>query len=346
MNTDIRVDIGFFNHRKTRKLIKKFGLEAAWGLLQLWAFAAKSKSDGCLKNMSNEDIAMECHLEEKVDPDEFVEYIKSDECRWIDTTEDGLYLHDWHVHNPWAAGSDDRSDISRLARMAKTHPLIYKKLREEGVTAITRKAYQELTKPQRTVNEPLTNGQGMVKPALSPAPSPAPSPDPSPDPLKDITVRKKKSAPDPRVKEVIDYFYAQCKSVLGFAPAINGGQDGKRIQDALRVMPSDDVKKCIDAFLPSKKCSELGCTLSIALSTHSINLYKQGGKNGTRFDQLRSFFGFSEQPGAGGVYSGGNSAFGGVDRSKAGNRPAKPEESIIPIEYLDGEAEEIPEMEG
>lgn len=152
---------------------------------------------------------------------------------------------------------------------------------------------------------------------------------------KDISVRKKRET-DPRIKIVIDYFYAQCQSVLGFAPAINGGQDGKRVQAALRVMPLDDVKKCIDFFLPSKKRQELGCTLSIALSAHTINLYKQGGSNGTRYDQLKSYFGISERRGSDGLHHRGNSPPRGNISPKIGSSAGT---------ILDAEVEEIPEME-
>ncbi|HCJ52686.1 MAG TPA: hypothetical protein DHV25_03105, partial [Candidatus Kerfeldbacteria bacterium] len=38
MNKDIRVALSFFDHRKTRKLTAKLGIEAVWGLLRLWAF--------------------------------------------------------------------------------------------------------------------------------------------------------------------------------------------------------------------------------------------------------------------------------------------------------------------
>ena len=153
---------------------------------------------------------------------------------------------------------------------------------------------------------------------------------------KDIPVRKKRETGDPRVKEVIDYFHTQCQSVLGFAPAINGGQDGKRVLAALRVMPLPDVKKCIDFFLPSKKCKELGPTVSIALSAHSINLYKQGGTNGTRYDQLKAYFGISKPSGADGVHRRGYGLPGSDNRAQA-----RPDGGTS----LDGEAQEISEME-
>lgn len=197
MNKDIRVDIGFFNHRKTKKLILRFGLEAAWGLEQLWAYAARHRCNGYLTGMSNIDIAMEMHVEDKVDPNELIEFMTNEDCRWIDKTENGLYLHDWHIHNPWAAKAEDRSDKARFSRMALTHPNIFKELQQQGVDAISREKYDELTSCQR-----------IVKPALSPAPAPAPdpAPDPAPNPKSKDRVRKQREPfTPPTVEQVREY---------------------------------------------------------------------------------------------------------------------------------------------
>ena len=100
MNEYIRVKLGFFSHRKTRKLIAKFGLDTAWGILQLWAFAAEFRCSGYLTEMSDQDIAVEMHMEDKADPSELVALMKSDGCRWLDDTPDGVYLHNWRIHQP------------------------------------------------------------------------------------------------------------------------------------------------------------------------------------------------------------------------------------------------------
>lgn len=184
MNEDIRVKLGFFSHRKTRKLIAKFGLDAGWGLLQLWVFAARSRSDGFLAGMTHTDIVMEMHLEGKVNPEDLVVFMASDECRWLDETPTGLYLHDWHIHNPWAAGAVDRSDIARFNAMSSKYPLIHKSLSIKGVTAISKIEYQRLTKPQRmaeetqqTASDALDSAQKKPAPNPSPAPAPAPAPE-------------------------------------------------------------------------------------------------------------------------------------------------------------------------
>lgn len=101
MNKDIRVALGFFDHRKTKKLVKKYGLEAAWGLLRLWAFAAELRPDGNLTGLSNADIALIMRMYDKADATELVDYMKSDDCRWLDATERfGVSLHGWKEYQP------------------------------------------------------------------------------------------------------------------------------------------------------------------------------------------------------------------------------------------------------
>ena len=91
----------------------------------------------------------------------------------------------------------------------------------------------------------------------------------------------KKPAGDPRVKEIIDYFFTECEKQQGFKPSINGGQDGKLAKAALKVMDLEEIKSCIDYFILSEKAEKVGLTLAIALSSHTLNTFRQGvNKNG------------------------------------------------------------------
>jgi hypothetical protein len=274
MNKDIRVDLGFFDHRKTRKLIARFGLGAAWGLLRLWAFAARSRPSGLLSGMSSLDIAMEMHIElnpEVVNwtPDDLVAYMKSDDCRWIDDTPNGSYLHDWHDHNPWAAKADDRSDKSRFLRMAHTHPSIYNELKEKGVNAVSRKAYDTLTACQRA-----------VEPALSPAPVPVPAPIPVPVPIpKALRKPNSKPAPNPEIRVVVDYFYEQYKAKFGSPPLIDK-KDAALVSSRLKNFTAEGLKDAIDFFLSGPKVRDHP-TLAVAMSTHSLNSFEQKNPENT-----------------------------------------------------------------
>ncbi len=79
---------------------------------------------------------------------------------------------------------------------------------------------------------------------------------------------------DPRIKNILSYFHEAVFSCKGFKPELNG-QDAKVAQRALRTGTEDALRNMIDFFLDSKKCDEVGITLSAALSAHSINLYRQ-----------------------------------------------------------------------
>lgn len=87
---------------------------------------------------------------------------------------------------------------------------------------------------------------------------------------------RKKPAPDPRVKEVMDYFFDTCQIRRGFKPTINGKKDGASIQLALKGgMTVDHIKECINFFLMNEKADSIGISLSVALSAHTQNLFKQ-----------------------------------------------------------------------
>ena len=236
VNKDIRIDLGFFDHRKTRKLVSRFGLEAAWGLLRLWAFAARDRPSGVLAGMTAVDVAMEMRV--SLDPDELVGYMTSDDCRWLDMV-DGVYsIHGWSEHNPWAAGAQDRSDASRFSRMAKTHPQIFKDLQAKGVRAVSTEEYQSLTKPQRIVNA-----------ALSPAPSPAPK-------SKDMSKPKKLANPSVRVLQ--EYLVSAFEKRYGVSPVMNYAAIGKQLLVLLdrERFTEDAIRELIDWFLTSPKAGD------------------------------------------------------------------------------------------
>ena len=56
MNSDIRLSVGFWEHPKTIKLIRRLGLEGARSLQILWLWATQNRSDGVLSGMDAEDI--------------------------------------------------------------------------------------------------------------------------------------------------------------------------------------------------------------------------------------------------------------------------------------------------
>lgn len=124
---DIRIPLDFWEHRKTRKLIRRLGLEGVVALQRLWIYAARRRPDGFLANMTIEDIALEAKWDG--DPDAFMTALlsKPDEGGFIDLVEGVYYLHEWHQHQPWAAGAEERSAIAKKGGIAKHNKALERK---------------------------------------------------------------------------------------------------------------------------------------------------------------------------------------------------------------------------
>lgn len=185
MNTDIRLSTGFWGHPKTRKLVKRLGLEGVRSLQILWLWAAQEKPDGSLAGMDWEDIELAADWQGE-------ERAFFDHCLgvWIDEVEGGYVLHDWAEHNPWQVNADDRSDKARFSRLATVNRPEYDRLKAAGVNAISKDAYDRLTTVKRpldeaptkvddrstTVDEPSMSRQRNADASPTPAPAPAPAP--------------------------------------------------------------------------------------------------------------------------------------------------------------------------
>lgn len=116
MATDARISTGLPGHPKAKKLMRRLGQAAGWNLVCLILWAAANRSDGDLSGMSNEDIELAAEWEGEEGC--FVDTLAS--VRFLDGTEGDYALHDWHEHNPWAAGAEARSAKARW-NAAKRH---------------------------------------------------------------------------------------------------------------------------------------------------------------------------------------------------------------------------------
>ncbi|WP_165072926.1 hypothetical protein [Desulfovibrio sp. ZJ200] len=108
MNADIRLSVGFWQHPKTKKTVKRLGLEGIRSLQVLWLWAAQNKPDGNLAGMDWEDIELTADWQGE-------ERAFFDHCLgvWIDEVEGGYALHDWAEHNPWQAEAEARKEQAR-----------------------------------------------------------------------------------------------------------------------------------------------------------------------------------------------------------------------------------------
>ena len=153
---DFRVDVGFFGHIKTKKLRKRLGLEGVFALQVLWAYAAQHEHDGA-KVYTAEDISIAVDWQ-----DESIAESLAD-IGFLDRVEGGYILHEWEVHNGYAASASKRTEAARIAANK----------RWEGRSMKTRNA--KACEPQCDSNANACDVQ-----CDSNAPSPSPSPSPSP----------------------------------------------------------------------------------------------------------------------------------------------------------------------
>jgi hypothetical protein len=113
MNTDFRIELGFFTHPKTLKLRRRLGDTGIVDLLQLFAFAACNRPDGDLGGMDDESISIaagQCEIGAVA-----VFY----EIGFLEGEEGRRRIHDWNDHNPYAATAQERSEKARQAAYAR-----------------------------------------------------------------------------------------------------------------------------------------------------------------------------------------------------------------------------------
>lgn len=164
--SDIRIDLDFDTHPKIIKLKRRTGDTGLLCLIRLWCYAAKHRSNGVLTDMDAEDVAIACCW--SGNEQDFVDTLK--QLRLLDQTEEGTYaLHNWEQRNPWAANSEERSELARKAVNARWN--------KRNDTERIRSVYDAN--------------------AESNTPSPSPSPIPTPSPKEEKSGKSKDSAQAP-----------------------------------------------------------------------------------------------------------------------------------------------------
>lgn len=123
--------------------------------MRLWLWAAQNRPSGILSGMDGEDIEIAARW--KGDPTKFSAATTA--LKLLDKVGETYQIHDWREHNTWQSDAENRSNASRLARMAKTHPEIYKILEDAGIKGISKEVYGVVTAsndPQAAVERLLT----------------------------------------------------------------------------------------------------------------------------------------------------------------------------------------------
>jgi len=192
--TDARIAVGLPQHPKTKKLVKRLGQAAAWNLVCLILWAASNRSDGDLTGMSVEDI--ELAADWIGEDGAFVRALV--DVKFLDDDDDGFVLHDWHEHNPWAAGAEMRSAKARW-NAAKRHHGVAEADRLVPEYAAIRSATSNAS------SKTLAEGQQQDSNAPSPSPSPSPSLNTSPD--GDVATADETAEADPCPHQAIIALY-------------------------------------------------------------------------------------------------------------------------------------------
>lgn len=117
MASDARISVTFAAHPKTKKLIRRHGHAAGWGVVCLFLWTAGNRPDGDLTGMTSEDI--ELAVDWGGDDGALVAALK--DVGFLDGEEGSYSIHDWAEHNPWAAGAKDRSEASKFAALCKRY---------------------------------------------------------------------------------------------------------------------------------------------------------------------------------------------------------------------------------
>ena len=151
---DIRINVNFLDHPKTKRIQSKIGENGIICLIRLWCWCARFRPRGKLFDLTAEEIEdaagwrgnskalLACLLL----------------CGFMDETQEGFQLHDWEEHNGWIYGSERRSSIAR-----------------KNIT----KRWAGNTDANTDANTNANTNANTPSPSPSPYPSPSPSPSPT-----------------------------------------------------------------------------------------------------------------------------------------------------------------------
>lgn len=112
MNTDIRLSTGYLDHPKIRSLHKILGPAGVLAHVALLLWVGRTRPyyrDGILRDFDAEDIAQAARW--RGNPEEFTSTLL--ELRLLDNSAAGYEIHNWKIHNAYAASFDARSRSAR-----------------------------------------------------------------------------------------------------------------------------------------------------------------------------------------------------------------------------------------
>ena len=194
MSADARIATGLPAHPKTKKLIRRLGDGAAWRLVCLFLWAASNRSDGDLTGLTDEDI--ELAVDWTGEEGKFAAALV--EVGFLDGSEGDYSIHDWHEHNPWAAGAEARSEKAKWAALCKHEG---RKEAAKKMPEYAKRLLGESKDVAEQVPDSATSTLSVLPKSASSTPladsscAPSPSPSPSPSPIQEQDQKQKGGKP-------------------------------------------------------------------------------------------------------------------------------------------------------
>jgi hypothetical protein len=108
---DIRINVDFVDHPKTRRLIRQAGHEAFYCLIRLFSTSAKIYQKGVLKNLSAVDVEDICGWHGK--SGKFFTALTDPDMGFLEQVDGQWQIHDWKEHQPWIYAAEERSEIAK-----------------------------------------------------------------------------------------------------------------------------------------------------------------------------------------------------------------------------------------
>lgn len=110
-STDMRIDVNFVDHPKTKRLIRKAGYEAFYCLIKLFSSVAKAYPKGELTGCDQYDI--ENLADWRGESGVLFDALTDPDFCFIERVGDHWHVHEWDIHQPWVFNSKERSEIAR-----------------------------------------------------------------------------------------------------------------------------------------------------------------------------------------------------------------------------------------
>lgn len=115
MSDDVRLATGLRSHRKTKRLKRLAGKAGCWSLVCLFMWAGEERWTGDLAGLSDADIEEEADWDGE--PGALIAALL--EVKFLVGPEGKRRIHDWHEHNPYAAGKGERIANGRKGANAR-----------------------------------------------------------------------------------------------------------------------------------------------------------------------------------------------------------------------------------